>query len=202
MTTIAKDTGSDFTLTPEGTHIARCVQVIDKGTQTSEFYGTKHKILLGFELPDAADAAGEPPLVWREYNLSLHAKASLRCDLESWRGRQFSAKELAGFDLKKLLGVGCMISVVHQERDGRTFANVQSVMKLPKGTDAPPQVSELRYYDIDAHDDCRDAFDTFSDNLREAIMRSAEMQARNGDGQPLAEAAADVAEADEVDIPF
>ena len=42
--------GSDFEPVPTGTHIARCVTVVDLGFQESQF-GTKEKVYLGFEVP-------------------------------------------------------------------------------------------------------------------------------------------------------
>ena len=76
------------------------------------------------------------------YTLSLHENAALRRDLQSWRGRAFTETELAGFDLKTVLGVPCMITLVHSP-DGK-YANIQAVAGLPKGMEAPPQVLPSR----------------------------------------------------------
>ena len=62
-------------------------------------------------------ADGKPFLISRRYSLSLHEKSSLRRDLESWRGRAFTQEELRGFDLEVLIGVGCLVSVVHEQRN-------------------------------------------------------------------------------------
>ena len=45
--------GGDFTPAPEGTHIGRCVKVIDLGTQPgSQMYpDPKHKVMVAWELP-------------------------------------------------------------------------------------------------------------------------------------------------------
>jgi hypothetical protein len=39
----------------------------------------------------------------------------------AWRGREFTPEELKGFHLKNILGAWCMISVVHNENDGKTL---------------------------------------------------------------------------------
>jgi len=44
---------------------------------------------------------------------------------------------LEAFDLESLLSVGCLINVIHESRNGSTFANVASVMRLPKGMTSP-----------------------------------------------------------------
>jgi hypothetical protein len=101
---------------------------------------------------------GKPFLVRRRYTCSLHEKATLRRDLESWRGRAFTDKELQSFDLETLLSVGCLINVIHEARNGSMFANVASVMRLPKGMTAPVQRDYVRVIDrppaeTDAADD-------------------------------------------------
>jgi hypothetical protein len=88
-----------------------------------------------------------PFLVRRRYTCSLHEKATLRRDLESWRGRAFTDKELEAFDLESLLSVGCLINVIHESRNGSTYANVASVMRLPKGMTAPTPRDYVRVQD-------------------------------------------------------
>ena len=77
----------------------------------------------------------------------MHEKAALRKDLESWRGKPFTAQELEGFDLEALLSVGCFINVMHQTREGQTYANVAAVMRLPKGMTAPSPRDYVRVCD-------------------------------------------------------
>jgi hypothetical protein len=180
MTTVAKDTGdSDFTPAPEGTHVARCVQVIDLGTQFSPFYQkSSHKILLGWELPGEMDG-DRPHMVWNRYTLSLHANANLRAHLESWRGKKFTPEELAGFDLKNVLGTPCMLAITHTENAGKTYANVVAVMAITKGFTCPDQISETICFDLDEFN--QEIFDSFSDNLKKTIENSAERKALRGE---------------------
>jgi len=103
-------------------HKAICYGVYDLGTQFNETFGNKnHKVLLQWELPEARidiQKDGEdlnlPRAQSKIYTLSLHEKANLRKDLESWRGKSFTATELEGFDLKNLLGVDCQLQVIHK----------------------------------------------------------------------------------------
>src|SRR4030095_12242369 len=73
--------------------------------------------------------------VARVYTLSLHERAALRKDLESWRGRKFTEQELsAGFDLERLIGVNAQINVTHDlSDDGSLYANVTTVVPPVKG---------------------------------------------------------------------
>src|SRR5208337_1405024 len=68
----------------------------------------------------------------KRYTLSLHEKAALRKDLESWRGRTFTEEELKGFDVENVLDVPCLLNVIHNGTSGTVYANVSGIMKLPK----------------------------------------------------------------------
>jgi hypothetical protein len=96
----------------------------------------KHKIVIVWQIDENLDD-GRPYLVRRRYTCSLHEKAALRRDLESWCGRAFTDQELQAFDLENLLSVGCLIKVIHEARNGSVYANVASVMPLPSGMKAP-----------------------------------------------------------------
>ena len=139
--------------------MARCVQVVDLGTQETPF-GDKQQVLIGWELPgqrmviqgkDGAEDREVPRIVNKRYTVSLNEKAALRKDLESWRGRKFTAEELAGFDIDVLLGKPCQIQMVHSasKTTGKTYANVQSIMGCPKGMATPAQETASMVYDIE-----------------------------------------------------
>jgi len=181
MGLIAKDNGSSFTPAPEGTHVAICCQVIDLGTQHSEFYNKdSHKVLVGWELPNEKMDSGEPFLVWKRYTLSLGDKATLRAHLEAWRGRKFTADELESFHLKNIVGKPCMLSIIHKTQDNRTFTEVSAVMALPKGTTVPASEHAEIMFDIDDWNDA--VFEKFSDNLKKTIMSSPEAIQRKSAG--------------------
>ena len=167
--------GGDYEKTPEGNHVARCYSVIDLGEHEqvwqSESKGYKRRVRIAFELPLELMQDGRPFSASKEYVLSLHEKASLRKDLESWRGRSFTETELAGFDILKLLGVPCMINVLHQlnEHNGKTYANITAITPLPKGFEVPPQVNKTVQFSLD---DATDAeFDALPDYVQKRINR-------------------------------
>lgn len=170
---------SSFTPIPAGAYPAVCVRVIDLGTQEGK-YGAKRKVMLTWEVPEVtvedAFGAAKPSLISSTYTASLSAKASLRLVLESWRGKKFTAEELKGFDLKNVLGAGCYLSVIHSD-DG-AYANVGSVMPLPKGHKVEP-VNPLIHMDLDNFD--LNEFDKLSDKMREKIRLSPEYKAATGE---------------------
>lgn len=134
--------GAAFTPCPAGTYQARCIRLIDMGTQTTDYQGetkTARKVLIGFEILDTEVRRddGQPHVISKRFTASLHEKAALRKVLASWRGRDFTAGELKAFDLAGVLGKTCLISLVDNTKDGKTYTNIAAIMAAPKGTTPP-----------------------------------------------------------------
>jgi hypothetical protein len=125
-----------YTPAPEGTHQGVCVDVIDLGLLPDTFNPgkVKHKVNIVWQIDESRDD-GKRHQLYKRYTLSLNEKATLRKDLESWRGRVFTLDEEMGFDVEKLMGANCLLNVQHKKSvDGtRTYANVIAVMPLIKG---------------------------------------------------------------------
>lgn len=150
---VFENSTSTFTPPDAGTYTAVMRAMIDLGTQSSTFEGeakSARKIMLKFEITDSDNrrSDGTAHTVSKRFTASLHERAALRKFLEAWRGRPFTPEELKGFDLAKLLGLPCLLGIVHQERDGKTFAGISSCMKLPKGMTAPPASEALEHWDM------------------------------------------------------
>lgn len=132
MPIIAKRPESTYTPCPEGLHHAVCVDVCDLGVVTSTF-GDKHKVRIVWQIEEENTETRRRFEARKQYNLSLHEKATLRKDLEAWRGRKFTDDELRGFDLEKLIGANCQIQIVHDiSEDASIWANVQAIVPAPK----------------------------------------------------------------------
>lgn len=149
--------GKTYTPAPEGVHQACCVDVIDLGMLKSAFLDDKgnekwqHKVNVVWQINETRDD-GKRYQLYKRYTVSLHEKAALRHDLESWRGRAFTDDELRGFDVEKLIGVNCLLNVVHRKSaDGtKTYANVVSVMPMMKGMPKLEPLDYTRKQDEDA----------------------------------------------------
>lgn len=193
--------GGDFEQPPVGTHVARCIKIIDIGTQRGEYQGKatlRRQCIIGWELPNElmseGDHAGKPFTVSRFYTASLGEKANLRKDLENWRGRQFTDEELNGFESKNILGKPCMLSITENDKHR---VRVTGVMALPKGTPVPNQINPLTYFSLDEFS--QEAFDKLSEGIKKLIQVSPEYQQATSPAQQKKPGAFDDMEDD---IPF
>ncbi len=167
MAITATNSGVKRELIPADTYVARCYSMIHVGTIEEEIMGvTKrlNKVRLTWELPNEMrefDGVQKPLVISKEYTLSMHEKATLRKDLESWRGLGFTEEEAKSFDVTKLLGIPCMLSIVHtKSKSGDMYAKIGSISKIMKGMQCPPQFNpsfEFNYTD------------KFSDEVVEAL---------------------------------
>jgi hypothetical protein len=132
MAIIVCKTGGDFVPPPEGEQHAVCVDVIDLGVRQSQ-YGPKRKVCLVWELPEHRhEKTGHALTARKWYTRSLNDTATLRKDLESWRGKPFSTEELAGFDLEQVVGACCKVVIQHAVKNGTTYGNVIAVLRTTK----------------------------------------------------------------------
>lgn len=192
--TASAKSGAPRQLPPAGTHIARCYQIIDLGTHDKEWQGKKrksHEIRISWELPlETAvfqqDKGEQPFAVHKNYTLSLSEKSNLRHDLENWRGRPFTEPELEAFDVCKVLGVPCMVTVVHVEKNGTKYANVTAVTSMPKGMPVPLPVNATVEFSLANHDE--NVFRSLPDFLKEIIQSSDEWKQTGADPEPPADA--------------
>ena len=208
---VSGKSGKDFTIHPPGVFAARCTRIIDLGTHDTEWEGKKkktHKIVFAFESAelmgdDEGEFAGKPYLIVQRYTASLGAKAKMRADLESWRGRKFTPAEIESFDLHNVLGKPCFVNMVHSDSDssGKTYSNVASIMPLPAGMSAPKAVGELLFFSLSDFD--QDIYDKLGDYYKKTIAESDEYKSMFSPKQAAKQAPAKkVVELDEEQIPF
>lgn len=173
--------GGDFEQPEAGSYGATCYKIIDIGTQTGEYQGKQNsarKVIIGWQL-DEPMKDGRAFVTASFYTASLNEKATLRKHLAAWRGRDFTEDELKGFDIRKLMGAPCLLSLTKNDK-GKV--KVTGISKLPKGMNAPalePQNVEV-YFSLDEFD--QQVFDSLSDGIRKFILQSPEYQniASNG----------------------
>ena len=134
----ASSGGGNFEACPAGNHAAVLIAIIDLGTQEDSYQGverTSRKVFLCWEIPGEQTAAGRSHVIGREYTLSFNEKAGLRKLIEAWRGKSFTEGE--EFDLSALLGKPCMLTVVTEDKNGKTYAKINGVSSMPKGMPVP-----------------------------------------------------------------
>lgn len=194
--------GGERTLAPVGNHIARCVQMIHIGTSEEEIMGKKktlNKVRLTWELPDethvfSEDKGEEPFVVSKEYTLSMNEKSNLRKDLESWRGKGFTDKQAAEFDITVLIGIPCMLNVIHKtSKSGNEYVNVSGVSPLPKRVECPEQITPSLEFNFD---EGFKHFETLPEWIQDKIKVTDEYKAKTAGNE--IEASPDDDEDDEV----
>lgn len=207
MSINATNNGTARELTPAGNHIARCYSMIEIGTVTEIIMNksqTLRKVRIGWELPletrEFKEGDGEKPFVIsKEYTLSMHEKSNLRKDLKSWRGKDFTEDEAKSFDITKLLGVPCMINIIHQpSKDGsRVYANIAGVTPMPKGVKCPPQFNDTVELSYDNFDE--EEFEKLPDFIKDKMKSSLEYA---GLRKPHEAHVVETVEQEENDLPF
>lgn len=179
MSLIVKDTEFlPIEPTSEGLHAATCIAVVDLGHQYSKAYDTwQDRLVLMFEIHDETieiDGQEKPRVISKEYTKSLNPKATLLKDLESWRGKKFTEKELDGFNVGDVLGKPCQIQVLHVKKETRTYANIASIVSWIKGVDAPKSEIPLVLFDIEM-ENATEKLKELPAWLQKRIMESEEM---------------------------
>lgn len=196
----------EFELPPAGTHLALCYRVIDLGTQTGTYMGkpkVNHKILLSWELPDEKMKDGRPFTISQRYTWSMSEKAILRKHLEGWRGLSFTDADFgpAGFNIKNVIGKGCVLTITHDTKGEKTYANITGVGKMMRGMAAPKLVNPTAYLWLTSACWDADVFNALGQNLQGVIMQSPEYRElmNNYDTEPPP---SDAHEDPSDDIPF
>lgn len=180
----AENTGSNFEIAPAGSHVATCYGMIDLGTQKTTFNGetkNQRKVRLMFELSNElrtfekdGESSEKPLIIFREFGLSMHENAALRKFLENWRGKSFSEDEAKKFDITKLLGKSCILTVQHTNDNGKTYANISGASPLMKGMSDPVRYNSitcLSFVDFDF-----DVYNSLSEKTKDKIALSPEYQ--------------------------
>lgn len=194
-------------LIPAGNYIARCYQMIHIGHVKEIILGEVkilNKVRIGWELPTETKVfnieKGEQPFVIsEEYTLSMHEKSNLRKMLASWRGKDFSIDEATSFDITKLLGVPCMVNIIHKPSKAdpsRMYQKIGSVSPLAKGVNCPAQInptSVLQYDDFNYA-----FFESLPDFIKDKIKSSEEFIKMQSPAQTIFVSTEDIAD----DLPF
>lgn len=181
--------GQAFKRVPEGVWTARCIGIIDLGTQAVTYKDEtkhQHKIQINWEvlgedengvaLTVERDGHEVPMAISKRYTMSLHEKARLRADLQAWRGKAFTEEELKGFDISKLLGAFCLLNIMHSTTGDKTYANVSSITPLPRGMAKPASTTPFVVFNLDVPDMA--VFNGFHEKMQETIKASAEWRDR------------------------
>lgn len=151
MSLIAKNEGNIMIekLT-DGVYTAISSMLVDLGMQKNNIDGNiRRKFLIVWNIVgETIEINGEklPRVISKEYTLSLNDKSNLRKDLQAWRGKPFTEEELQGFDVKNILNTPCQLQIINEEKNGKTYTNIASIMGLPKGMNVEKLEEVIEFY--------------------------------------------------------
>jgi hypothetical protein len=168
---------------PQGTYVATCYSVIEIGTVASMFEGEEKrmkKVRVTFELPALMRVfdpiKGEQPMVIsNDYTLSMADNANLRKFISGMIGREIIGKEAYDFDIRNLIGMSCLLNVVHKQVGDKTYANIHAASPLIMGMVAPAQINPsqcLMFFNFDF-----DVYNKLPKFLQEKIAATPEWNA-------------------------
>lgn len=205
----ATNTQTQRELIPAGNYIARCYKMIEVGTVKEIILGKEKilpKIRIGWELPMELkvfnEEKGEQPLVIdKKFTLSMADKANLRIALKSWRGKDFTEDEAKSFDVTKLLGVPCMLNIIHKpSKDGtKVYEEISGITPMPKGVDCPEQINKTFVLSYDEFD--MDKFNSLPDFIKNKMQSSVEFVAMQNPNHKEIHNQAPIGDVDD-DLPF
>lgn len=92
--------------------------------------------------------------------------------------------QIGGLPVSKLIGQPAYLSIIHNtSKDGtKTYSNIFSVMKMPKGLPVPQLVNESVLYS--AHQHNQEAFDKLPPFIQDKIKQSPEYISATGGNKP------------------
>lgn len=159
-----------------GVYMAVCVGVVDLGEQYSEVYKSySNKVKFIWALPSETievDGKPEERQLSREFSIATKKNSKLRTFLGGWNSKNYSDEEFMDLDLFDQIGKPCQLNVVLN--DTGEYANVESVMPLPKGFPAPVSKTAFFTWDMDSWDD--EAFEKLPQWAQEQIKKSTQYQ--------------------------
>lgn len=167
-------------LPSEGTHVARCVQVIDFGTIKNGFKDddgepqVKRTVRFVFELCNEKavfkEENGEQPLlVVRDYTFSMSTKSTFFKVVKALN----NGKDPDGIELSDILSAACMVEIeIKTSKSGNPYPYINTVSALMKGLKAPDAANETIFLLLDEFN--QEVFDTLPDFMKEIIMGSKE----------------------------
>jgi hypothetical protein len=199
---------TDYPKPQDGEYNAICYKLIDTGSHMNSYDKLQPTVRLYWEL-HGDNLVGEgtgimndgrPFSVDRKFNPSLGGpdkSTKFREFLEGWRGRPFTPEELKGFDLTRLVGVPCRLTLATQpNKDGtKSYQNIVKASPVMKGTPAFQMVNPATVFLIDEWDD--EVFKSLPDFIQKEIMDSPE-----SNNKPKASVNAQAPFDDDQSIPF
>jgi hypothetical protein len=142
----ASGSTTPFEAHPEYDGQAVCVDVTPL-KKTPSNYGERETFRIVFETSELRQNGSPFLLFSRTFTPSLHEKAALRAFLKQWMGRDLTTAEQNEFDTESLIGRPARVSVVHNDYNGTTYANIGLIRADKSGEPLKPSGKYVRQKD-------------------------------------------------------
>lgn len=159
-----------------GVYFAVCIGVIDLGEQYSEkFKSYSNRVQFVWELPSETievDGKQEPKQLSKEFAIATKKNSVLRTFISSWNSKAYTDEEFQEVELFEQIGKACQLNVVLSESG--EYANVDSVMPIPKGFTAPQSSTTPILWGMDNWND--EVFKALPEWVQDKIKKSTQYQ--------------------------
>ena len=140
----------------EGTKMARLVGLLDLGHQPGfEYQGeqvkSNYKITFTFELPGSLTDDGRPHWVSTDVNVSDYVGDGIISKMMKYVYALDPTGNISdnGKDLKKLIGLPCMVNIKHNKKG---YAQIKDVVSAPEGMPIPELANDPQIFSMDDPD--------------------------------------------------
>ena len=137
---------SKFESCPEFTGSAVCVDITPLRKRQGQ-YGEQEVFKVVFEVDMDKDEGGRYCVWSRNFTPTLNEKSNFRKFLRGWFGRDLTETELKDFETDVLLGKPAQVVVVHEFKDGETYANIAACTAHRGGAPLAPSGQYQRVKD-------------------------------------------------------
>jgi hypothetical protein len=175
-----KTNNGNFEPCPEFTGKAVCVDVTPLRKQQSQ-YGERDVFKIVFEVDEDKGDGGRFCVWSRNFTPSLNEKANLRKFLRGWYGRDLTKAELEDFDTESLIGRTAHLVVLHEHRDGETYANIVACAPDKSGEPLQATGKYVRMKDRPARDGTAPQSGEGAGGYRRAEQPASEAGEKAGD---------------------
>lgn len=151
--------GNDYANPTDGTKAARCIRIVDVGTQTVTWNKEEklvRKCMFTWETDELMDS-GKPFCVQKEYTALVSDRSNLGQDISKWLNKPIADIEAEEeFELFDMLGKTCLITIQNKKgKNGKIYSNVEAVIAKPEAYPDPPEENDYFQFFID--DDLEDS---------------------------------------------
>jgi len=168
----------EYEVVPAWTFIARCISIIDLGTQEDSYkweIKQLRKISIKFELPTKLDSNWSPFLIYKDFTYAMWETSNLSKFLKSWRWQAYQTGELETFNIyQEYLNKPCQITVEQKKSktSDNVYATINSISPLMEWIVAPERINDLVWFNLESFNPS--VYDWFNEKLKEMIAKSPE----------------------------